>query len=583
MNDSAFLTRETLAGIGWRGLERAVVRLLIHRGFTGVRLIGESGDRGADVLAHRDGRRWAVQVKHWRNKVGEDVVDRTIEAARTYEADIPAIAALSGFTDAVYRRQARLLSEGIGLQLWTRETLVAQAEALTDSYNGPNGELSFEPRAYQETAIQDLTKEITGGVSKKAIIVMATGLGKTSVAADAIRRARTSTALRVLCLAHTNDLVYQLERSFWQFLRASETTVVWNQHERPDVQTLATSANVFASHQSLYEYLKRGGELPPFDLILIDEAHHVGAKMYDLILEETQAGKEGGPFLLGLTATPWRPDDADLEWYFGPPLVTVDLVTGMKKGFLSNVDYRMYTDNIDWDALANLEGQHFSPKQINKTMFVREWDDGVLTELQRTWHEVKRPRAIVFCETIEHALRMRDRINSLKFCRAEAIYSGSRGGKTMSPYERNFILSRFHDGRIDVVCAVDIFNEGVDVPDVNLIVFQRVTHSRRIFVQQLGRGLRIAEDKEKVVVLDFVSDIRRFAAGISLDDQLATKSNKTKHVKMPGTFQFREVGGEDLRAESFLREWLEDVAAVESADEDASVLKFPPPLPSKKR
>jgi hypothetical protein len=83
-----------------------------------------------------------------------------------------------------------------------------------------------------------------------------------------------------------------------------------------------------------------------------------------------------------------------------------------------------------------------------------------------------------------------------------------------------------------------------------------------------------------VVVLDFVSDIRRFAAGIDLGDQFANTPNKAKHVTMPGTFQFRKVGGEDQQTESFLREWLQDVAAIESAEEDASVLKFPPPLPA---
>lgn len=91
----------------------------------------------------------------------------------------------------------------------------------------------------------------------------------------------------------------------------------------------------------------------------------------------------------------------------------------------------------------------------------------------------------------------------------------------MDSAERNRILCDFQDGVIDVLCAVDILNEGVDVPDVNIIVFQRVTHSRRIFIQQLGRGLRLSKNKEKVIVLDFVSDIRRFAAGINLKDGLA--------------------------------------------------------------
>ncbi len=150
----------------------------------------------------------------------------------------------------------------------------------------------------------------------------------------------------------------------------------------------------------------------------------------------------------------------------------------------------------------------------------------------------------------------------------------------MAPYERNRILCDFHDGTIDVVCAVDIFNEGVDIPDVNIIVFQRVTHSRRIFVQQLGRGLRIAPGKEKVIVLDFVSDIRRFAAGLSLKDSLddsdGPSPGKTMRIHLPHKVSFRRCGGEDPKTETFLRQWLEDIATVENAGEDASVLKFPP-------
>ena len=99
---------------------------------------------------------------------------------------------------------------------------------------------------------------------------------------------------------------------------------------------------------------------------------------------------------------------------------------------------------------------------------------------------------------------MRDKINTLGFCKAEAIYSGNAGNEyePLSQYKRNRILSDFSDGTVNVVCVVDIFNEGIDVPDVNILVFQRVTHSRRIFIQQLGRGLRISEGKDKVIVLD---------------------------------------------------------------------------------
>ena len=262
------------------------------------------------------------------------------------------------------------------------------------------------------------------------------------------------------------------------------------------------------------------------------------------------------------------------------PLVSIDMVMGLKNGFLSNVDYRMYTDNIDWDSLKNINGQSFSPKQINRTLFINQWDDSVVITLKNAWKEQPNPRAIVFCGTIEHAIIMRNTINALGFCHAEAIYSGSSTNdfEPMSTFQRNRILSDFADGNIQVVCAVDIFNEGIDVPDVNIIVFQRVTHSRRIFIQQLGRGLRIAEGKDKVIVLDFVSDIRRFAAGINLKDSIEPKAKGSYRIDLKNKVTFMRVGGEDPESESFLRQWLDDVVAIEESNDDASVLKFPPLL-----
>ena len=169
------------------------------------------------------------------------------------------------------------------------------------------------------------------------------------------------------------------------------------------------------------------------------------------------------------------------------------------------------------------------------------------------------------------------------FCRAAAIYSNSGAGQNMSQFEKNRILSAFSDGEINVVCTVDIFNEGIDVPDVNILVFQRVTHSRRIFIQQLGRGLRISENKEKVIVLDFVSDIRRFAAGLELKDGLEKGSKQTTRISLPNKVTFKKVTGEDPSTERFLRLWLDDIAAIEDSGENSSVLKFPPILPNSKK
>ncbi len=567
----------------WQAFERNLCRLISYEGFTNVRLVGQTGDHGADVTATRmtpqGSKRWLFQAKHWKKPVGETVVQETIDAAYEYSASVPVIVASNGFESSVKEHQKNLMASGIPLQLWDSDKLIERTKRLPDRYINTR-----EPRPYQEPAINEIVNAYYSKGENRALVVMATGLGKTFVAAESVRRIRQNSKRQVLVCAHTNDLVYQLERAFWPFLKPSETTLIWNSYEHPSMEQLEKTDFAFACVDSVSSWIQAGHSLPDYGILLIDECHHVGSSMYDRVFDELCAGKAGGSFALGLTATPWRPDEADLTEYFGDPRVSIDMVMGLKNGFLANVDYRMYTDNIDWESLKNIQGKSFSPKQINRTLFINQWDDSVVYKLKDTWQEQDNPRAIVFCGTIEHAIIMRDKINSLGFCKAEAIYSGSSGKEyePMSQYKRNRILSDFAEGMVNVVCAVDIFNEGIDVPDVNILVFQRVTHSRRIFIQQLGRGLRVSEGKEKVIVLDFVSDIRRFAAGISLKDSLGDKEAGAVRINLPNKVTFMKVGGEDPQTESFLRQWLDDVVAIEDSDEDASILKFPPLLPGGK-
>ena len=559
----------------WQAFERNLCRLLTYEGYDNVRLVGQTGDHGADVTGNKAGKKWLFQAKHWKKPVGLDVAQETINAVYEYKADIPVIVSSNGFDAAVKSYQSTLLARKIPLQLWDSNTLVSRAKRLPDkTYN------TKEPRDYQSPAIDEIVNAYFAGDGNRALVVMATGLGKTFVAAESVRRIRANNPCKVLVCAHTNDLVYQLEKAFWPFLKPSEKTLIWNSYERPTAEMLDGADMTFACVDSVSGWIEAGKELPDYGILLVDECHHVGSSMYDRVFDALSAGKPGGSFALGLTATPWRPDETDLTQYFGEPRVTIDMVTGLNKGFLANVDYRMYTDNINWDALQNVQGHSFSPKQINRTLFINQWDDSVVYTLRDAWSEQPNPRAIVFCGTIEHALIMRDRINTLGFCKAEAIYSGNAGNEyePLSQYKRNRILSDFSDGTVNVVCVVDIFNEGIDVPDVNILVFQRVTHSRRIFIQQLGRGLRISEGKDKVIVLDFVSDIRRFAAGIALKDAVTPHDTQPVRIDIPNKVTFMKVGGEDPESESFLRQWLDDVAAIEDSDEDASVLRFPPLL-----
>ena len=580
-----FISDSSLTAPTWQAFERLIFRLLLQESFAGVRLVGRSNDGGADVIARIGGKRWLIQAKNWKRPVGHDVIKETLAALRKYRAEVPVVVSLNGFEPSVYETQAVLQSVCNPLQLWDRRKLIQRASRLADRSTVEIDGARFQTRAYQEGAIEDIVRTFAEGHSRHALVVMATGLGKTFVAAEAVRRLCVSRSLKVLALAHTNELVYQLERAFWPLLRPSHETLVWNGYERPDSTSLRRASFVFACIDTVAGALDRNEALEAFDLIIVDECHHAAASMYEKVIASTGAGRTDGPFLLGLTATPWRADGADLEKIFGQPLVSIDLVSGMRKGFLADVDYRVYTSNIDWERLATLKGTTFTPKAINRALFISEWDDSVVHTLRSVWSEQDNPRAIVFCGTIDHALQMRDRINALGFCQAAAVFSASVTGESMQPWERNRVLSDFDDGRIGVVCAVDIFNEGIDVPDVNILVFQRVTHSRRIFVQQLGRGLRLAPSKKAVIVLDFVSDVRRFAADLQLQTQLTQADPSTRgavRVRLNNKVTFHRVGAEDPDAETFLRQWLDDVVAVEQAGDDASVLKFPPAFPSRR-
>ena len=559
-----FITEHSLLFGTWQAFERSICRLLISEGYSNVRKVGATGDKGADVLATKYNKRWLFQAKQWSKPVGITVVQETISAQRLYNAQIPVIVSSRGFESSVYEYRKVLMSQGINLQLWSGKDLIKHFNALQEDYIN-----KYKPRDYQEVAIQQIVSSYTEINNNRALIVLATGLGKTFVAAEAIRRINNIKKCHVLVLAHTNPLVYQLESSFWPFLKPSESTVIWNGYEHPDFAYLKESDFVFACIDTVNEAIKNGTSIP-FDLILVDECHHAGSDTYKAVLEHYEAGKTGA-MLIGLTATPWRTSEKDLIELFGPPRITIDMVYGMKHGYLSNVDYRMHTDNINWDSLKNLNGKTYSPKYINRYFFINQWDDAVVNQLHKSWSEQRNPRCIVFCGTIDHADIMAQKINSLAFCNASAIHS------KMGVFERNKVLSDFSDGIVNVICTVDVFNEGIDVPDVNIIVFQRVTHSRRIFIQQLGRGLRISEGKEKVIVLDFVSDIRRFAAGLDLKAKLY-ESQKGDRIDLPNKVTFKRVDGADPKAETFLKEWLEDVAAIADANEDVNILKFPPKI-----
>jgi superfamily II DNA or RNA helicase len=206
----------------------------------------------------------------------------------------------------------------------------------------------------------------------------------------------------------------------------------------------------------------------------------------------------------------------------------------------------------------------YSIKDLNRRLFIPQRDESIRDHVQDVWDRTPTPRAIVFCQTIEHAERMAQLFSRVPgWERAIELHGG------LNKREQRDRLLGFRNGSIPILTCVDVLNEGVDVPDVNILCFARVTHSRRIFVQQLGRGLRIRPGKTHVEVLDFVSDLRRLAEVMELREQVSESEIET--VDVPSNnflFADSEIG-------SLLEHWIADVGDLASADETVR-LEFPP-------
>jgi len=553
----SFVGAERLAFGPWQAFERALHRFFVHSGFTNCQLVGGPGDKGADVLATKNNRLWVTQAKFRRDSVAlnESAIEEVIAAINSYSAQEAAVATNQSFHQVAYTRAKKFsVSTGIPIRLWPGHVLLEWSKRLPE-YPASRTEL----RSYQEEALDKIDLARSQG-RKKGLIIMATGLGKTRVAGEVIlREILNERGINVLVLAHTIPLVHQLESAMWEVLNKETSTHIWAGGEYPAYAGGVT----FATMQSMIEAARREDLAGRFSLVVVDEAHHAPADGYRNLLELLRP-----TFLLGLTATPWRLDERLLSDMFGPPVFTMSIVDGMQQGYLANVDYRMLVDDVDWGEIQDLSQRRLTISELNRRLFLPERDESIVDKLAEHIDAIERPRCLIFCRTIEHATTIYRLLRAIgKPCRL--IHSD------LDQIEATKILREFRAGHNPTLISVDMLNEGIDVPDVNLVAFLRVTHSRRIFIQQLGRGLRITEGKSTVKVLDFVADIRRIAAGLRLNKEaadLAGNADAKEWLRFPDG---RIVVFSNDRALDFFAEYLEDVAAVEDLEEDAR-LRFPP-------
>lgn len=530
---------------GPHGFRRAVQRLMAQNKFVSFSVDG-AGDGGGDLICERDGQNWLIQCK-WKSKglVSKTALNEVQSARVLYNAHHCIVATNTIFSRDFLAKVDSLKSSLTPVVSWDGETL-AQFASNSDPIL-PAKDL----RPYQLEAVQAIESDLH--TNNRALLYLATGLGKTVVAGSVIRKLfHAKPGSRVLVLAHMVDLVDQLERALWSDLPLSVPT----QQITSGTKGVDLPGLVVATNLSAEAFLDQGYQP---DLVVIDECHHVGGdNAYSRILRRLKHVPT-----LGVTATPWRGDGYAITEAFGKPSFVCGIEDGMKKGYLAPVDYHLFCDNVDWDAIPSLSRYSYSIGDLNKKLFIPQRDSQIIDALSEHWVKVRNPKCIIFCQSIEHAKTLHSMVKRYeRWQNAEILHS------EISKNERRFSLLKFRGPSCPMLIAVDILNEGVDVPDVNVICFARVTHSRKIFVQQLGRGLRLAEGKEKVTVLDFAADTRRLAAIHALQANIERSNIEQLEVKN-NTIIFS-----DQRAKSLIEEWIKDAANLEDLDSE-SRLQFP--------
>lgn len=490
-----FLSTERLSRGGWQAFERAVARLLSHSGWEINEVVGGRGDHGADIIAaFRDETgqliEFIYQVKFSENNkpLSVDIIGDLKRAMEYYEIGRGVAVSNRVLSESQKLKLNTLVSTGYDIKTFLSKNIYDTFTALP-----PWPRETRALKQYQFEALQKLQDAYLRG-EKRGLICLATGLGKTFVAASFIRWLyENDPRLNILILANTRSLVEQFDRAIWSNVPKWIATHLVYDSEKPTFYEGVT----LSTFQSFPEFYKISHGFC-YDIVIIDEAHHAPADTYSKIIRMLDPR-----FLVGLTATPFRKDDRDVTSLFGEPLVYYSVYRALQKGLLAKVEYHLHNDNIDKDWITQNSKKGHTIKQLNKKIFLPERDETICDLIYRTWNARKLERGIIFCNSSEHAERI-ERLLKVNY----QLPVWSLTTRVKDNRERARRLREFRIGRCKILTCYDMLNEGVDVPDVDYIVFLRVTHSRVYFLQQLGRGLRYKEGKT-LLVDDFVADIRR--------------------------------------------------------------------------
>lgn len=359
-----------------------------------------------------------------------------------------------------------------------------------------NGIITFfdlKPFPYQEEILEKLQSERIVHNRYKNLVVAATGTGKTVISSfDYKNFKEANPRARLLFVAHRKEILEQAQQTFRHVLRNANFGELWVDGEAPD-----NYEYVFASVQTLSNRINQLTLSEDFfDFIIIDEVHHIAASSYRPILDKFKS-----KVLLGLTATPERGDGEDiLKDFCNVIAAEIRLPEALNRKLLSPFQYFAISDNVDLSKLSWKNGRY----EINElTKLYTEGDrrvSDILTNCEKYLTDVNDVIALGFCVSQEHAKYMAEKF-VLAGLKADYLTSNSAT-------DRSQIRERLSKKDINYLFVRDIFNEGVDIPEIDTVLFLRPTESLTIFLQQLGRGLRLAPNKDCLTVLDFVGNAR---------------------------------------------------------------------------
>ncbi|MEV7479854.1 DEAD/DEAH box helicase [Streptomyces halstedii] len=373
--------------------------------------------------------------------------------------------------------------------------------------------LEVRPYPHQRDMLERLEVERMVHNRHRNLLVAATGTGKTVMAALDYRRLRHTLGRdpRLLFVAHRKEILEQSLRVYQNVLIDANFGELFFTGEIPDHWN-----HVFASVQSLNARALERFSPDHFDVIVIDEFHHGTSPTYRKLLDHFAPLE-----LLGLTATPERMDGQNIqdEFFGGHIAAEMRLWEALENELLSPFHYFGITDNTDMTAVIWKRGAYDSTALSN--LFTGN-DARARLAVQAVMDKVTDPscmRALGFCVSVAHAHFMAD------FFRRAGVNALALSGETPR-HERKAALDGLRSGTLQVIFSVDLFNEGLDVPDVDTLLLLRPTSSATVFLQQLGRGLRRTEDKAVLTVLDFIGQHRK---EFRFEEQFRALTNLTRN------------------------------------------------------